>query len=95
MDKGTFRLALDHATKGRHYDTVECDVVKAIVCSHAARHVGGIVKPLKKTLIIEIKCLASGMGGSLRWEDHAELSPGLTILLVSLYFFDLNAGLSQ
>ena len=35
------------------------------------------------------------MGRNPRWEDHAELSPGLTILLVSLYFFDLNAGLSQ
>ena len=91
----SLRLALDHATKGRHYDTVECDVVKAIVRSHAARHVGGIVKPLKKTVIIEIKCLASGMGGNLRWEDHAELSPGLTVLVVGPYFFDLNAGLSQ
>src|ERR1700730_14666614 len=91
MNNGTLRLALDHATKGRHYDTVESDVVKAIVCSH----VGGIVKPLKKTLIIEKKCLASGMGRNLRWEDHAELSPGLTVFLVSLYFFDLNAGLSQ
>src|SRR5882672_8380157 len=39
---------------------------------------GGIVKPLKKTLIIEIKCLANGMGRNPRWEDHAELSPGLT-----------------
>src|ERR1700731_4596622 len=72
MDNGALRLARDHATKGRHYDTVECDVVKAIVRSHAARHVGGIVKPLKKTVIIEIKCLASGMGRNLRWEDHAE-----------------------
>src|SRR6202162_6327165 len=95
MNNGTLRRALDHATKGRHYDTVECDVVKAIVRSHAARYVGGIVNPLKKTAIIEIKCLASGMGGNLRWEDHAELSPGLAILLVSLYFFDLNTGLSQ
>src|SRR6202163_3539889 len=95
MDKGTFRLALDHATKGRHYDTVESDVVKAIVCSHAARHVGGIVNPLKKTLIIEIKCLVSGMRRNPRWEDHAELSPGLTVLVVGLYFIDLNAGLSQ
>src|ERR1700730_8809078 len=95
MDNGALRLARDHATKGRHYDTVEGEVVKAIVRSHAARHVGGIVKPLKKTVIIEIKCLASGMGGNLRWEDHAEPSPGLTILLVSLYFFDLTAGLSQ
>src|SRR6202790_479743 len=95
MDKGAISLARDHATKGRHYDTVECDVVKAIVRSHAARHVGGIVKPLEKTVIIEIKCLASGMGGNLRWEDHAEPSPGLTILLVSLYFFDLNAGQNQ
>src|ERR1700686_3726027 len=95
MDNGTLRLALDHATKGRHYDTVESDVVKAVVSSHAARHVGGIVKPLKKTLIIEIKCLASGMGRNARWEDHAELSPGLTVLVVGLYFFDLNAGLSQ
>src|SRR6202047_3507317 len=95
MNNGTLRLALDHATKGRHYDTVESDVVKAVVSSHATRHVGGIVKSLKKTLIIEIKCLASGMGRNPRWEDHAELSPGLTILLVSLYFFDLNAGLSQ
>src|SRR6202171_2930467 len=92
---GTLRFAFAPATKGRHYDTVECDVVKAVVSSHAARHVGGIVKPPKKTVIIEIKCLASGMGGNLRWEDHAEPSPGLTILLVSLYFFDLNAGLSQ
>src|SRR5258708_27675 len=41
-------------------------------------HAGGIVKPLKKTLIIEIKCLANGMGRNPRWEDHAELSPGLT-----------------
>src|SRR5580704_13435607 len=65
MDNGTLRLALDHATKGRHQDTVESDVVKAVVSSHAARHVGGIVKPLKETLIIEIKCLASGMGGKL------------------------------
>ena len=95
MDNGALRLARDHATKCRHYDTVECDVVKAIVRSHAARHVGGVVKPLKKTLHIEIKCLASGMGRNLRWEDHAELSPGLTSLFVSLYFFDLNAGLSQ
>jgi hypothetical protein len=95
MDNGTLRLALDHATKGRHYDTVESDVVKAVVRSHAARHVGGIVKPLKKTLIIEIKSLASGMGRNPRWEDHAELSPGLTVLVVGLYFFDLNAGLSQ
>ena len=79
MDNGALRLALDHATKGRHYDTVESDVVKAVVSSHA----GGIVKPLKKTLIIEIKCLASGMGRDLRWEDRAEPSPGLTILLVS------------
>src|ERR1700688_4996449 len=44
---------------------------------------------------IEIKCLASGMGRNPRWEDHAELSPGLTVLVVGLYFFDLNAGLSQ
>jgi hypothetical protein len=66
MDNGALRLARDHATKGRHYDTVECDVVKAIVRSHAARHVRGIVKPLKKTVIIEIKCLASGMGVSVR-----------------------------
>jgi hypothetical protein len=70
-------------------------VVKAILRSHAARHVGGVVKPLKKTLIIEIKCLASRLGRNLRGEDHAEPSPGLTILLVTLYFFDLNAGLSQ
>ena len=95
MDNGAFRLALDHATKGRHYDTVESDVVKAIVRSHAARHVGGIVKPLKKTLIIEIECLASGMGRNTRWEDHAELSPSLTVLVVGLYFFDLNAGQNQ
>jgi hypothetical protein len=95
MDNGAVRLALDHATKGPHYGTIESDVVKAVVSSHAARHVGGMVKPLKKTLIIEIKCLASGMGGNLRWEDHAELSPGLTVLVVDLYFFDLNAGLSQ
>ena len=95
MDNGTLRLARDHATKGRHYDTVEGEVVKAVVSSHAARHVGGIVKPLEKTLLIEIECLASGMGRNLRWEDYAEPSPGLTILLVSLYFFDLNAGLSQ
>jgi hypothetical protein len=93
MNNGTLRLALDHATKGRRYDTIESD--KAVVSSHAARHVGGIVKPLKKTLIIEIKCLASGMGRNPRWEDHAELSPGLTVLVVGLYFFDLNAGLSQ
>jgi hypothetical protein len=46
MNNGTLRLALDHATKGRYYDTVESDVVKAVVSSH----VGGIVKPLKKTL---------------------------------------------
>ena len=26
---------------------------------------------------------------------HAELSPGLIVLLVGVYFFDLNAGLSQ
>ena len=51
MDKGAVRLALDHPTKGRHYDTVEGDVVKAVVSSHAARHVSGIVKPLKKTRI--------------------------------------------
>src|SRR6202051_505506 len=95
MNNGTLRLALDHATKGWHYDTVESDVVKAVVSSHAARHVGAIVKPLKKTLIVEIKCLASGMVGNLRWEDHAELLPGLTVLVVGLYFFDLNAGLSQ
>src|SRR6202051_3897765 len=95
MNNGTLRLALAHATKGRHYDTVESDVVKAVVSSHAARHVGGIVKPLEKTLLIEIKCLVSGMGRNPRWEDHAELSPGLTILVVGLYFFDLNAGLSQ
>ena len=82
MDNGTLRLALDHATKGRHYDSVESDVVKAVVSSHAARHVGGIVKPLKKTLIIEIKCLASGMGRNPRCEDHAELSPSLTVLVV-------------
>src|ERR1700676_1472412 len=74
MDDGTLGLALDHATKGRHYDTVESDVVKAVVSSHAARHVGGIVKPLKKTLIIEIKCLASGMSRNRRGEDHAGLS---------------------
>ena len=92
MNNGTLRLALDHATKGRHYDTVESHVVKAVVSSHAARHVGGIVKPLKKTLIIEIKCLVSGMGRNSRWEDHAELSPGLTVLIVGLYFFDLNPG---
>src|SRR5579864_5093036 len=95
MDNGALRLARDHATKGRHYDAVECDVVKAIVSSHAARHVGGIVKPLKKTLIIEIKCLASGMGRNLRWEDHAELSPSLTVLVVGLYYCDLIAGLRQ
>src|SRR6202140_1007737 len=95
MDNGALRLARDHATKGRHYDSVECDVVKAIGRSHAPRHVGGIVKPLKKPLIIEIKCLASGMGRNPRWEDHAELSPSLTVLLVSLYFFDLNTGQSQ
>src|SRR6202158_5203940 len=95
MNDGTLRLALDHATKRRHYDTVESDVVKAVVSSHAARHVCGIVKPLKKTLIIEIKCLASGMGGNLRWEDHAEPSPGLAVLVVVLYFFDLNAGQNQ
>src|SRR5258707_1308054 len=82
-------------TEGRHYDTVESDVVKAVVSSHAARHVGGIVKSLKKDLIIEIKCLASGMGRNPRWEDHAALSPGLTVLVVGLYFFDFNAGLSQ
>ena len=95
MNHGTLRLALDHATKGRHYDTVEGEVVKAVVSSHTARHVGGIVKPLKKTLIIEIKCLASGMGRNPGWEDHAELSPSLTVLVVGLYFFDLNAGVSQ
>jgi hypothetical protein len=95
MDNGALRLALDHATKGRNYDSVESDVVKAVVSSHAARHVGGIVKPLKKTLIIEIECLASGMGRNPGWEDRAELSPGLTVLVVDLYFFDLNAGLSQ
>ena len=87
MDNGTLRLALDDATKGRHYDAVESDVVEAVVSSHA----GGIVKPLKKTLIIEIKCLASGMGRNPRWEDHAEQSPGLTVLVVDLYFFDFNA----
>src|ERR1700721_3388987 len=88
MDNGTLRLALDHATKCRHYDTVESDVVKAVVRSHAARHVGGIVKPLKKTLIIEIKRLASGMGGNPRGEDHAALSPGLTVLVGGFSFFD-------
>src|SRR5229473_4725475 len=92
---GPSGLRLTTRRKVGHYDTVESDVVKAVVSSHAARHVGGIVKPLKKTLIIEIKCLASGMGRNLRWEDHAELSPGLTVLVVGLYFFDLNAGLSQ
>src|ERR1700730_4007685 len=91
MDNGTLRRALDHAMKGRHYDSVDSDVVKAVVSSPA----GGIVKPLKKTLIIEIKCLVSGMGRNPRWEDHAELSPGLTVLVVGLHFFDLNAGLSQ
>jgi hypothetical protein len=95
MDKGTLRRALDHATKRRHYDAVESNVVKTVVSGHAARHVGGIIMPLKKTLLIKIKSLASGMGRNLRWEDHAEPSPGLTILLVGLYFFDLNAGLSQ
>src|ERR1700693_3270704 len=95
MNNGTLRLALDHATKGRHYDTVERDVVKAVVSSHAARHVGGIVKPLKKALLIELKFLARGMGRHHRCEDHAERSPGLTVLGVGRYFFDLNAGLSQ
>jgi hypothetical protein len=38
MNIGTLRLALDHATKGRRYDTIESDVVKAVVSSHAARH---------------------------------------------------------
>src|SRR5260370_38211957 len=68
---------------------------KVVEGGQQRRHVGGIVKPLKKTLIIEIKCLASGMGRNPRWEDHAELSPSLTVLVVGLYFFDLNAGLSQ
>jgi len=49
MNNGTFRLALDHVTKGRHYDTVESDVVKAVVSGHA----GGIVKPLRKTLSLK------------------------------------------
>ena len=35
------------------------------------------------------------MGRNPRWEDHAELPPGLTVLVVGLYFFDRNAGLSQ
>ena len=86
MDNGTLRRALDHATKGRHYDTVEGEVVKAVVSSNAARHVGSIVKPLEKTLLIEIECLASGMGRNPRWEDHAELSPGLTVLVVGPLF---------
>src|ERR1700681_1073537 len=95
VNNGTLGLALDHATKGRHYDTVQRDVIKAVVSSHAARHVGGIVKPLKKTLIIEIKCLASGMGLNPRWEDHAGVTPKLTVPVLGLYFCDLNAGLSQ
>src|ERR1700722_17371777 len=95
MKSGALRARLDSARKGRTYDIREGGVVKAIVRSHAARHVGGIVKPLKKTLIIEIECLASGMGRNPRWEDHAELSPSLTVLVVGLYFFDLNAGQNQ
>ncbi len=78
---GPSGLRLTTRRKLARTDTVETDVVKAVVSSHAARHVGGIVKPLKKTLIIKIECLASGMGGNLRWEDHAELSPSLTVLV--------------
>src|SRR5258707_15738455 len=77
--------------EGRIQEMEAREVVKAVGSGHA----GGIVKPLKKSLIIEIKCLASGMGRNPRWEDHAELSPSLTVLVVGLYFFDLNAGLSQ
>jgi len=76
-------------------DVVECDMVKTIVRGHAACHVSGVVMPLKKALVIEIKCLVSGVGGNLRWEGYAERSPGFTILLMRLNLFDFNARLSQ
>ena len=53
MNNGTLRLALDHATKGRHYDTVESDVVKAVVSSHAAREAPN--GSIKRTAVAAVK----------------------------------------
>ena len=72
MDNGTVGSAFDHAAESWDNDVVECDMVKTIVRGHAACHVRGVVMPLKKALVIEIKCLVSGVGGNLRWEDYAE-----------------------
>ena len=95
MDNGAVGSAFDHAAESWDNDVVECDMVKTIVRGDAACHVSGIVMPLKKALVIEIKCLVSGVGGNLRWEDYAERSPGFTILLMRLNLFDFNARLSQ
>jgi hypothetical protein len=95
MDNGTVGSAFDHAAESWDNDVVECDMVKTIVRGHTACHISGVVMPLKKALVIEIKCLVSGVGGNLRWEDYAEWSPDFTILLMRLNLFDLNARLRQ
>ncbi len=57
MDKRTVGSAFDHAAESWDNDVVECDMVKTIVRGHAACHVRGVVMPLKKALVIEMKCL--------------------------------------
>lgn len=95
MDNGAVGSAFDHAAESWDNDVVECDMVKTIVRGHAACHVSAVVMPLKKALVIEIKCLVSGVGGNLRWEDYAERSLGFTLLLMRLNLFDFNARLRQ